>query len=128
MYTNTPHTITHTRSFGSDEDEEQDVMDAKERAALKANSKLNSGMLNTSMKSLGSGKSFGSVKSLGGGRTKKVGVGQSLSWVLSRVGLNRIYTPHMTVHLVILLPKAKSAVYSRIYTWFWPTRLIKGLA
>ena len=35
-----------------------------------------------------------------------------------RVGQNRIYTPYMTVYLVISLPKY--CIYT-VYKWFWPT-------
>jgi len=38
--------------------------------------------------------------------------------VISRVGQNRIYTPYMTVYLVISLPKIP---YSIHHIWFWPT-------
>jgi len=36
-----------------------------------------------------------------------------------RVGQNRIYTPYMTVYLVIFLPNIPNI--HRIYIWFWPT-------
>jgi hypothetical protein len=36
-----------------------------------------------------------------------------------RVGQNGIYTPYMTIYLVISLPK-KTYIY-RVYMWFWPT-------
>jgi len=39
---------------------------------------------------------------------------------INRVGHNRIYTPNMTVYLVISLPKTP-----HIYTWFWPTLMIR---
>ena len=38
-----------------------------------------------------------------------------------RVGQNRIYTPYMTVYLVISLPMIP--YIHRIYIWFWPTLL-----
>ena len=38
---------------------------------------------------------------------------------MCRVGQNRIYTPYMTVYLVISLPKI--LYIHRIYTRFWPT-------
>ena len=37
----------------------------------------------------------------------------------SRVGQNRVYTPFMTVYLVIPLPKIP--YIHRMYIWFWPT-------
>jgi len=42
--------------------------------------------------------------------------------VLTRVGQKRIYTPYMTVYLVIPLPKIP--YIHRIYIWFWPTLLL----
>ena len=36
-----------------------------------------------------------------------------------RVGQNRIYTPYMTVYLVIPCPKCSEIPY--MYKWFWPT-------
>ena len=39
-----------------------------------------------------------------------------------RVGQNRMYTPFMTVYLVISLPKIP--YIHRIYIWFWPTLLM----
>ena len=38
---------------------------------------------------------------------------------MCRVGQNRIYTPYLTVYLVISLPKIP--YIHRIYIWFWPT-------
>jgi len=35
-----------------------------------------------------------------------------------RVNQNRIYTPYMTVYMVISLPKI---LYYSVYIWFWPT-------
>jgi len=37
---------------------------------------------------------------------------------MTRVGQNRVYTPYMTVYLVVFLPKYR--VYT-VYIWFWPT-------
>jgi len=43
-----------------------------------------------------------------------------------RVGQNRIYTPYMTVYLMISLPKLP--YIHRIYIWFWPTlHILVGL-
>jgi len=43
-----------------------------------------------------------------------------------RVGQNRIYTPYMTIRLVISLPKIP--YIHRIYVWFWPTlRIIASM-
>ena len=42
--------------------------------------------------------------------------------LIDRVGQNRIYTPYMTVYLVISLPKIPNI--HRIYIGFWPTLLI----
>jgi hypothetical protein len=39
-----------------------------------------------------------------------------------KVGQSRIYTPYMTVYLVISLPKIP--YIHRIYIWFWPTLFI----
>ena len=44
---------------------------------------------------------------------------------ISRVGQNRIYTPYMTVYLVISL--LKILYMHRIYIWFWPTLEISSL-
>jgi hypothetical protein len=41
--------------------------------------------------------------------------------LFSRVGQNRIYTPYMTVYLVLFLPKI--LYIHPIYIWFWPTLL-----
>jgi len=41
---------------------------------------------------------------------------------INRVG--RIYTPYMTVYLVISLPKNR--IYT-VYIWFWPTLNINGV-
>jgi hypothetical protein len=38
---------------------------------------------------------------------------------MHRDGQNRIYTPYMTVYLVISLPG--EPYIHRIYLWFWPT-------
>jgi len=38
--------------------------------------------------------------------------------VIVRVGQNRIYTPYMTVCMVISLPKYR---IHTVYIWFWPT-------
>jgi len=38
---------------------------------------------------------------------------------MCRVGQNRIYSPHVTVYLVISLPKIP-CIYT-VYIWFWPT-------
>jgi hypothetical protein len=35
-----------------------------------------------------------------------------------RVGQNRIYTPYVTVYLVISLPKIRIYI---VYIWFWQT-------
>jgi hypothetical protein len=44
--------------------------------------------------------------------------GDSAMCYICRVGQNRIYTPYMTVNLVISLPKIPYT--HRIYIWFWP--------
>jgi hypothetical protein len=40
----------------------------------------------------------------------------------SRIGQNRVFTPYMTVHLVISLPKKR--IYT-VYIWFWQTLHIR---
>jgi len=45
------------------------------------------------------------------------------SSLMCRVGQNRIYTPYMTVYMVISLPKIPYT--HRTYIWFWPTLLMR---
>ena len=45
------------------------------------------------------------------------------SYGLCRVGQNRIYTPYMTVYLVVSLPKYR---IHTVYIRFWPNLVIKG--
>ena len=40
---------------------------------------------------------------------------------MTRVGQNRIYTPYMTVYLVVSLPKYRICT---VVKWFWPTLLM----
>jgi hypothetical protein len=49
------------------------------------------------------------------------------SVLINRVGQNRIYTPYMTVCMVISLPKIPyiyRAYHKPINVWFWPTLII----
>jgi hypothetical protein len=43
----------------------------------------------------------------------------TMAWQVDRVGQSRVYTPHMTVHLVISMPKIPY-IYT-VYVMFWPT-------
>jgi len=52
-----------------------------------------------------------------------LGDSESVTWglVIFRVGHNRIYTPYMTVYLVISCQKNR---IHTVYIWFWPTLVL----